>query len=47
MIIEIAPIVGNFSVAREPGRPTREFIGDGIETQQLLDRTMGENGGLQ
>ena len=29
------------------GRVTGEFTGDGIETQQLLDRTMGENGGRQ
>jgi sugar transport system ATP-binding protein len=29
------------------GRVTGEFTGDGIETQQLLDRTMGENGGWQ
>jgi sugar transport system ATP-binding protein len=29
------------------GRVTGEFMGEGIQTQQLLDMTMGENGGRQ
>lgn len=45
--LEEFPGVRSRVLVLRDGRVTGEFTGDGIETEQLLDRTMGEKGGRQ